>query len=45
MQWCTTRERQVRALQILGFKLDILWAMLDAIEKAYPDDLAKEQQP
>ena len=44
-QWCTTRERQERALQILGFKLDILWAMLDAIEKAYPDNLPKEQQP
>lgn len=44
-QWCITRERQERALQILGFKLDILWAMLDAIEKAYPDNLPKEQQP
>jgi len=32
----TTREQQERALDILQFKLDILWAMLDAIEKAYP---------
>ncbi len=32
----TTREQQERALEILQFKLDILWAMLDAIEKAYP---------
>ena len=32
----TTRARQERALDILQFKLDILWAMLDAIEKAYP---------
>lgn len=32
----TTRAQQVRALDILKFKLDILWSMLDAIEKAYP---------
>jgi len=44
-RWCTTRERQQRALAILDFKLDILWAMLDAIALAYPDELAKELQP
>ncbi|NIA55560.1 pyrroloquinoline-quinone synthase PqqC [Massilia sp. TW-1] len=32
----TTQVQQQRALDILQFKLDILWAMLDAIEKAYP---------
>ena len=32
----TTRAQQERALEILQFKLDLLWAMLDAIEKAYP---------
>ena len=32
----TTRAQQQRALDILQFKLDILWSMLDAIEKAYP---------
>lgn len=32
----TTRAQQERALEILQFKLDVLWAMLDAIEKAYP---------
>ena len=31
-----TREQQERALDILQFKLDILWTMLDAIEKAFP---------
>ncbi|HBI84459.1 MAG TPA: pyrroloquinoline quinone biosynthesis protein C [Alcaligenaceae bacterium] len=31
-----TREQQERALDILQFKLDILWSMLDAIERAYP---------
>lgn len=33
----TTRAQQERALQILQFKLDVLWAMLDAIALAYPD--------
>jgi pyrroloquinoline-quinone synthase len=32
----TSRAQQERALEILQFKLDILWAMLDAVEKAYP---------
>jgi pyrroloquinoline-quinone synthase len=31
-----TSDAQQRALNILRFKLDILWSMLDAIEKAYP---------
>jgi pyrroloquinoline-quinone synthase len=31
-----SREQQERALDILQFKLDILWSMLDAIEKAFP---------
>jgi len=44
-RWCDTRARQERALEILGFKLDILWSMLDAIERAYPDDLPEEQRP
>lgn len=32
----TTRGAQQRALDILQFKLDILWNMLDAIEKSCP---------
>ncbi len=32
----TRREQQERALEILQFKLDILWTMLDSIEKAFP---------
>jgi pyrroloquinoline-quinone synthase len=32
-----TREAQERALQILQFKLDVLWSMLDGIERAYPE--------
>lgn len=31
----TTRAGQERALEILQFKLDILWSMMDAIERAY----------
>lgn len=37
LDYFTTRPAQERALAILKFKLDILWAMLDAIEKAYPE--------
>lgn len=36
LDYFRTREMQRRALEILQFKLDILWSMLDAIEKAYP---------
>ncbi|HTS23552.1 MAG TPA: pyrroloquinoline-quinone synthase PqqC [Casimicrobiaceae bacterium] len=32
-----TRALQERALEILRFKLDVLWSMLDAIQAAYPD--------
>ena len=32
----SSRAQQDRALDILHFKLDILWAISDAIEKAYP---------
>jgi len=31
-----SRVQQERALEILQFKLDVLWSMLDAIDKAYP---------
>lgn len=37
LDYFTTRALQDRALGILQFKLDILWSMLDAIEKAYPE--------
>jgi len=30
-----TREQQERALEILQFKLDVLWSMLDAMQLAY----------
>jgi pyrroloquinoline-quinone synthase len=36
LEYFTTREQQERALEILQFKLDVLWQISDAIEKAYP---------
>jgi pyrroloquinoline-quinone synthase len=36
LDYFQTRQQQKRALEILQFKLDILWSMLDAIERAYP---------
>jgi pyrroloquinoline-quinone synthase len=35
LSYFSTREMQERALQILQFKLDILWALLDAVQAAY----------
>lgn len=45
MQYGSTRARQLRAIEILQFKLDVLWSMLDAVERAYPDDLPAERRP
>ena len=36
LEYFTTRAQQERALDILQFKLDVLWQISDAIEKAYP---------
>lgn len=36
LAYFTTRERQDRALEILQFKLNVLWALLDAVQQAYP---------
>ncbi|WP_415887562.1 pyrroloquinoline-quinone synthase PqqC [Neptuniibacter sp. QD29_5] len=36
----TTREQQNRMLEILQFKLDVLWTMLDAMSMAYELDRA-----
>jgi pyrroloquinoline-quinone synthase len=35
LDYFTTREMQERALQILQFKLDVLWTLLDAVQLAY----------
>ena len=40
----TTREQQEHALNILQFKLDILWSMLDAMTLAYQYDRAPYSQ-
>jgi pyrroloquinoline-quinone synthase len=36
---CRTPEEQARAVAALSFKSDVLWSMLDAIDRAYPDDV------
>lgn len=35
LDYFTTRELQERALEILQFKLDVLWTILDAVQLAY----------
>lgn len=35
LDWYTTRQQQERMLEILKFKLDVLWSMADAIYLAY----------
>jgi pyrroloquinoline-quinone synthase len=34
---CRTPEQQAAAAAALSFKCDVLWSMLDAIDRAYPD--------
>jgi pyrroloquinoline-quinone synthase len=41
LDYFKTRQQQERALEILQFKLDVLWTMLDAIQLAY----CKEAHP
>jgi pyrroloquinoline-quinone synthase len=38
LDYFTTRPLQERALEILRFKLDVLWSILDAVQNAYPDE-------
>jgi pyrroloquinoline-quinone synthase len=39
MERCRTPEEQARAVAALSFKNDVLWSMLDAIDRAYSDTL------
>jgi pyrroloquinoline-quinone synthase len=34
---CRTLEQQAAAVAALSFKCDVLWSMLDAVDRAYPD--------
>ena len=34
---CRTPDQQAAAVAALSFKCDVLWSMLDAIDRAYPD--------
>jgi pyrroloquinoline-quinone synthase len=44
LDYFNTRALQQRALEILGFKLDVLWSMLDAIQTAYPDEASSRKE-
>ena len=45
-RYCTTRADQERAVEVLRFKLDVLWAQLDAIiERARPPSRRREPGP
>ncbi|WUT86205.1 pyrroloquinoline-quinone synthase PqqC [Streptomyces melanogenes] len=35
--WARTREQQERAVAALAFKCDVLWSLLDAVERGGPD--------
>jgi len=35
LDWYKTREQQERMVEILQFKLDVLWTMADAMYMAY----------
>jgi len=35
LTYCRTRELQLEAVAALGFKCDVLWSMLDAIQSSY----------
>ena len=39
LDWYKTREQQERMLEILKFKLDVLWTMADAMYLAYVDNM------
>ena len=34
---CLTADAQARAVDALSFKCDVLWSLMDAIDKAYPE--------
>lgn len=39
LDWYKTREQQERMVEILQFKLDVLWSMADAMYMAYVNDM------
>jgi pyrroloquinoline-quinone synthase len=42
MEHCRTPEQQARAVAALSFKNDVLWSMLDAIDRAYSGTMGQE---
>ncbi len=39
MEHCRTPDEQARAVAALSFKNDVLWSMMDAIDRAYPGSI------
>jgi len=39
LEWYKTREQQSRMVDILKFKLDVLWSMADAMYMAYINEM------
>lgn len=37
IRYCRTEQEQARAVEALSFKCDVLWAVLDGIDRAYPE--------
>ncbi|MER5253581.1 MULTISPECIES: pyrroloquinoline-quinone synthase PqqC [unclassified Streptomyces] len=42
MEWARTREEQERAVAALGFKCDVLWTLLDAVDRGPGRGVADE---
>jgi pyrroloquinoline-quinone synthase len=36
-RYCRTADEQARAVSALSFKCDVLWSVLDGIDRAFPD--------
>jgi pyrroloquinoline-quinone synthase len=42
MEHCRTPDGQARAVAALSFKNDVLWSMMDAIDRAYPGSIEQK---
>ena len=42
MEHCRTPDDQARAVAALSFKNDVLWSMMDAIDRAYPGSIEQK---
>jgi pyrroloquinoline-quinone synthase len=35
--YCRSAESRARAVDALSFKCDVLWSLMDAVDRAYPE--------